>query len=202
MIGTRLHGQSASYVTACCPGARSRSQKRTPQVRGRPGAGRGGRDGDAGRGRRLGADAGRRGGGAPERAPAGSPMPRAGTGAGSRARWRACIPIALCGERVGVGVRACSGTGQARCRSARTSPGSRFRPISDWLMARERERSLTDDQAEHERSDGGDPREHGERPPRVPPEALDQSQTEHDAAQREPRAVAASPPTCWRRCDR
>ena len=67
--------------------------------------------------------------------------------------------------------------------------------ISDWLLARERERSLTDDQTEHERPDGGEPaqrsvggtREHGdpERSPGAVPEARDQSQAEHDAARRD-----------------
>ena len=66
--------------------------------------------------------------------------------------------------------------------------------ISDWLLACERERSLTDDQTEHERPDGGEPpqhgaetREHGDpvRPLPVAPEARDPAPAEHDAALRD-----------------
>ena len=59
--------------------------------------------------------------------------------------------------------------------------------ISDWLMARERERSLGNDKAEQEQpSGGGETREHGDptRSPHVASEARDQPRAEHDAGLR------------------
>ena len=59
---------------------------------------------------------------------------------------------------------------------------------TDWLLARERERSREDDKAAPERPDGGadkarEPRD-PERPPRVGPEVLTGSQADQDAARR------------------
>ena len=61
--------------------------------------------------------------------------------------------------------------------------------ISDWLMARERERSMGDEKAESDQPDtsAGQTREDRdpERPPSVIPAARDISQPEHDAALRD-----------------
>ena len=121
----------------------------------------------------------------------------------AREELRAEIAAMMSGEQLGIGHEPRHGTAyvQSWVKALQDDPKEiraaavDAQRISDWLLARERERSLTDDQTEHERPDGGEPaqrsvggtREHGdpERSPRLAPEARDQSQAEHDAVRRD-----------------
>ena len=114
----------------------------------------------------------------------------------AREELRAEIAAMMTGEQLGVGHEPRHGTAYVSSwikalendpKEIRAAAVDAQR-ISDWLLARERERSLGDDKAEQERpSGGGETREHGDptRSPHVASEARDQPRAEHDAGQRD-----------------
>ena len=99
----------------------------------------------------------------------------------AREELRAEIAAMMTGEQLGVGHEPRHGTAYVSSwikalendpREIRAAAVDVQR-ISDWLIARERERSVADEKAEHERPEGGDgraPERDPERPPRAAPE--------------------------------
>ena len=119
-----------------------------------------------------------------------------GTEAYAREELRAEIAAMMTGEQLGVGHEPRHGTAyvSSRIKALENDPKEiraaavDAQRISDWLISRERERSLGDEQAEHVRPEGAGGRkpERGpERPPRAVPEVGDVSQPAHDAALRD-----------------
>ena len=114
----------------------------------------------------------------------------------AREELRAEIAAMMIGEQLGVGHELRHGTAYVSSwikalendpKEIRAAAVDAQRS-TDWLLARERERSREEDKSDHERPDGGhgqtrEPRD-PERPPRVAPEVMTGSQADQDAARR------------------
>ena len=119
-----------------------------------------------------------------------------GTETYAREELRAEIAAMMTGEQLGVGHEPRHGTAYVSSwiKALENNPKEiraaavDAQRISDWLLARERERSLGDERAEHQRPEGGaggTPEREPERPPRAVPEVGDASQPAHGAALRD-----------------
>ena len=114
----------------------------------------------------------------------------------AREELRAEIAAMMTGEQLGVGHEPRHGTAYVSSwikalendpKEIRAAAVDAQR-ISDWLLARERERSLGDEQAEHGRPEDGagrTPERDPERPPRAVPEVGDALQPAPDAGPRD-----------------
>ncbi len=124
-----------------------------------------------------------------------------GTETYAREELRAEIAAMMVGERLGVGHEPRHGTAYVSSwikalendpKEIRAAAVDAQR-ISDWLISRERDRSLGDEKAEPERPDGAAgraPERDPERPPPPVPEAGGAPREEHGAAMRVPDRVA------------
>ncbi len=120
-----------------------------------------------------------------------------GTDTYAREELRAEIAAMMTGEQLGVGHEPRHGTAYVSSwikalendpKEIRAAAVDAQR-ISDWLLARERERSVADEKAEHERPEGAGgrtPEREPERPPQPAPQVGGAAQAEHDSAMRVP----------------
>ena len=120
-----------------------------------------------------------------------------GTETYAREELRAEIAAMMTGEQLGVGHEPRHGTAYVSSwiKALENNPKEiraaavDAQRISDWLIARERERSLGDERAEPERPEGAagrTPERDPERPPPAVPEVGDAPQAAHEAAMRVP----------------
>ena len=120
-----------------------------------------------------------------------------GTETYAREELRAEIAAMMTGEQLGVGHEPRHGTAYVSSwiKALENNPKEiraaavDAQRISDWLIARERERSLSDERAEHERPEGAagrTPEREPERPPPAVPVVGEAPQAAHEAAMRVP----------------
>ena len=120
-----------------------------------------------------------------------------GTETYGREELRAEIAAMMTGEQLGVGHEPRHGTAYVSSwiktlendRKEIRAAAVDAQRISDWLLARERERSVADEKAEHERPEGAGgraPERDPERPPQPAPQVGGAPQTGHESAMRVP----------------